>query len=59
MRCTIFPLDGVKEIAAKAERKYFEKGFKEIFKSVIFDDGHSFPIKVKKEAYDWLDDYLK
>ncbi len=55
----IFPIDGVKEIVAKAQACYAEKGAAGDFKSVIFDGEHSFPEEIRREAYDFLDKYLK
>lgn len=55
----IFPLDGVREIAAMAQKAYGDKAAAENFKCVIFEGGHSFPASVKEEAYGWLDSFLK
>lgn len=56
---TIFPLDGVREIAAAAEAAYAAAGHPERFQSIVFEGGHSFPPNVKADAYDWLDKYLR
>lgn len=55
----IFPIDGVYEIAEAAEKRYSTQGAAGNFKSVVFQGEHSFPREVKKEAYDWLDRFLK
>lgn len=55
----IFPMDGVREIAAAAGAAYAASAHPERFQSIVFEGGHSFPPDVKKAAYDWLDQYLK
>ena len=54
----IFPPDGVDEIARAARRTYGEKGKADQFRSILFEGGHSFPNKVKEQAYDWMDWFL-
>lgn len=56
---TIFPLDGVKEIAAMARERYAEYNAESNFKSIVFEGEHSFPKNVRDEAYDFLDLNLK
>jgi transcriptional regulator with XRE-family HTH domain len=48
----IFPIDGVREIAATAGGKYASIGRAEYFKSVVFEGGHSFPPAVKAAQQD-------
>jgi dienelactone hydrolase len=55
----IFPLDGVKEIAAGARARYAEKGAADNYKAVVFEGKHAFPKEVRQEAYDFLDRFLK
>lgn len=55
----IFPIDGAREIADAAYKKYMELGKTDLFKSVFFTGGHSFPDETKEEAYNWLDEFLK
>jgi dienelactone hydrolase len=54
----IFPIDGVRELAAAAEAAYAERGVSERFRALIFPSGHSFPDQVKAEAYAFLDRWL-
>lgn len=54
----IFPLDGVNEIAEVARKAYEMKGQADSFKSIVFEGGHSLPLEVKEQAYDWLDRFL-
>ena len=56
---SILPLDGVREIALMAERRYRELGRQENFKYIIFERGHSFPEEVRTEAYKWIDKFLQ
>ena len=51
----LFPLDGVEKIIKSAQDRYKELGKAENFRSIIFDDGHSFNDDVKQEVYSWLD----
>ena len=54
----IFPLDGVRDIAAAAQKAYTEQGKADHFQSLLFEGGHSFPAAVKEQAYHWLDRFL-
>jgi len=54
----IFPIDGVRALAASAEAAYAARGVPERFRAVIFPAGHSFPDQVKAEAYAFLDRWL-
>ena len=55
----LFPIDGVRELAATAQRHYAEAGAPERFRAIIFPSGHSFPADVKAEAYAFIDHWLK
>lgn len=55
----IFPVDGVRAIAEKAQRSYALRGSASNFKSLIFPGPHAFPEPVRLEAYQWLDRVLK
>jgi dienelactone hydrolase len=55
----LFPIDGVRELVATAQRRYTKAGVPERFQSTIFPSGHSFPDDVKAEAYAFLDRWLK
>jgi dienelactone hydrolase len=55
----IFPLDGVRSLAAKAQVAYTQAGVAECFRAVIFPQGHAFPNEVKAQAYAFLDQWLK
>lgn len=55
----IFPLDGVREIAARAAARYAAAGTPGNFRSVVFPGGHGFPDGVKAQAYAFLDEHLK
>ena len=54
----IFPIDGVRDLAAAAEAAYAERGVADRFRAVIFPAAHSFPDPVKAEAYAFLDRWL-
>jgi dienelactone hydrolase len=54
----IFPIDGVRALAAAAGSAYAAHGVSERFRAVIFPAGHSFPDPVKAEAYAFLDRWL-
>ncbi|HJZ49410.1 MAG TPA: dienelactone hydrolase family protein [Roseiflexaceae bacterium] len=54
----IFPIDGVRALAAAAQAVYAERGVGERFRALIFPAGHSFPDQVKAEAYAFLDRWL-
>ena len=56
---SIFPIDGVNEIAEIARKAYDKNGLIGNFKSIIFEGGHCFPDEVKEQAYNWLDRFLK
>ena len=55
----IFPIDGVREIVAKAEAVYAETGKQGNFLPYIFEDEHCFNPDFKKRAYGWLDGILR
>ena len=55
----IFPLDGVRRIAAVAEAAYREQGAAERFALRTFPVGHLFPPEMREVAYQWLDRWLK
>lgn len=55
----IFPIDGVRALAAAAEAVYARQGVADRFRAVIFPAGHSFPDPVKAEAYAFLDRWLR
>jgi dienelactone hydrolase len=54
----IFPIDGVRKIAAAATSAYTEAGKLEAFRFREFAGGHGFPVEVQAEAYAWLDRWL-
>ncbi|MEO7913297.1 MAG: prolyl oligopeptidase family serine peptidase [Roseiflexaceae bacterium] len=54
----LFPIDGVRALAASAEVAYAACGVPERFRAIIFPTGHSFPDQVKAEAYAFLDRWL-
>jgi dienelactone hydrolase len=54
----IFPIDGVRDLAAAAEAAYARLGAAERFRALIFPGGHSMPDAVKAEAYAFLDRWL-
>jgi dienelactone hydrolase len=54
----IFPIDGVRELAATARDGYSRQGAPERFGTIIFAGGHGFPDSVKTEAYQFLDQWL-
>jgi dienelactone hydrolase len=56
---SIFPIDGVREIAEAAGQAYRAANAADRFRSVQFEGGHAFPDAVKQEAYDWLDGFLQ
>ncbi|GAB4514315.1 MAG: alpha/beta hydrolase family protein [Anaerolineae bacterium] len=56
---TIFPVDGVREIAERAQRAYDAAGASDRLRALIFSGGHSLPEDVKSEAYGFLDRWLK
>jgi len=50
----IFPMEGVREILKTIDA--FEDKTK--FKSIIFEDGHSFPFELRQETYEFLEKNL-
>ena len=54
----IFPIDGVRGIAAEAEKRYAELGAADRFVADMFDDGHCFAQQQKDRLYPWLDRML-
>jgi dienelactone hydrolase len=57
-RDPLFPLDGVRDIVAAAQRHYAEAGAPERFEAILFPGGHSFPAEVKAHTYAFLDRWL-
>jgi dienelactone hydrolase len=55
----LFPIDGVRELAAVAQAAYARLGVAERFRAVVFPAGHSFPDEVKAEAHAFLDRWLR
>lgn len=55
----IFPIDGVRSLVAKVQHHYTQEGVPEQFQAIVFPAGHSFPNDVKREAYAFLDRWLK
>ena len=55
----LFPIDGVEEIISEAKRKYQSLQAENNFYSIIFEGGHCFPDDAKREAYAWLDKFIK
>jgi dienelactone hydrolase len=55
----LFPIDGVRSIAEKAQHTYAQAGMPERFGAILFPAGHSFPDDVKAAAYSFLDHWLK
>lgn len=56
---SIFPIDGVRALAATAQEAYARAGVPDRFRAIIFPGGHSFPDEVKAEAYAFLDHWLQ
>ena len=54
----IFPLDGVRRIAAVAEAAYRDQGVADRFALRTFPVGHLFPPDMRETAYEWLDRWL-
>lgn len=54
----LFPIDGVRAIAARAAAAYAHAGAPERFAALIFEGGHSLPDTVKHEAYAFLERWL-
>jgi dienelactone hydrolase len=55
----LFPIDGVRELAAVAQAAYARLGVAERFRAVVFPAGHSFPDEVKVEVHAFLDHWLR
>lgn len=55
---SIFPIDGVEQIGARAAERYAQAGVPERFRLRVFPGGHGFPVEVREEAYAWLDHWL-
>ena len=55
---SLFPIDGVREIAAKAERKFAGQGMSDKLLTHIFDGGHCFDDEAKKKVYAFIDKQL-
>jgi len=55
----IFPIDGVRQIAAQAERAYREVGAPGAFILATFVGGHGFPDEMKRVAYRFLERALR
>lgn len=54
----IFPLDGVHHIGRVAAHVYTDHGQPDRFALTTFPGGHSFPVEMRKAAYNWLDQWL-
>lgn len=54
----IFPIDGVRTIAAAASGAYRADGASGAFRFVEFPAGHGCPPDVREECYRWLDQWL-
>jgi len=55
----LFPIDGVREIAEKAEEKYAELGVSDKLLTHIFDGGHCFDDESKEKVYGFIDKELE
>jgi pimeloyl-ACP methyl ester carboxylesterase len=55
----IFPIDGVRNIVARAQEAYTEAGVPESLRAILFPAGHGFPDEVREEAYAFLDRWLR
>jgi len=51
----LFPIDGVREIAERAEKRYAELGVSDKLMTFIFDGGHCFDDEAKEKVYDFID----
>ncbi|MHC4398569.1 MAG: hypothetical protein ACYTG0_02705 [Planctomycetota bacterium] len=49
----------MKKVVASATKVYELRGAKERLKAVYPDGGHDFPDPVRREAYRWLDRWLR
>ena len=56
---TIFPIDGVRHLAAVAERAYRDAGAPGAFALATFMGGHGFPDEMKRVAYRFLERALR
>ncbi|HEV8192301.1 MAG TPA: alpha/beta fold hydrolase [Ktedonobacterales bacterium] len=54
----LFPIDGVRELVTRAQRRYAKAGVPDRFQAVLFPAGHSFPADVKADAYAFIDRWL-
>ena len=54
----IFPIDGVREIVAEAEKRYADLGASDRFWVDLFDGEHCFGQQQKDRIYPWLDRML-
>ncbi len=54
----LFPIDGVRALAASAAAVYVGYSVPERFRVIIFPAGHSLPDPIKAEAYAFLDRWL-
>jgi dienelactone hydrolase len=54
----IFPLEGIREVYAKAEEVYRGYGRADRVKLVLYDGGHAFTTEMQQEAYRWFDKWL-
>lgn len=54
----IFPVDGVRELAGRAQAAYAAHGAEDRFRALVFSGGHGLPDDVKAEAYAFLDRWL-
>ncbi len=54
----LFPIDGVRQIAAAAHAAYTRAGAGDQFQAILFPGGHGFPQSAREEAYRFLDRWL-
>lgn len=54
----VFPVDGIREVYAKAEEVYRCFGKQDRIKLSLYDGGHSFTTPMQQEAYRWFDKWL-
>jgi len=55
----LWPIDGVRQIVAKAQEAYRRASVPDLFQAILFPGGHTFPPAVREEAYRFLDRWLK
>jgi dienelactone hydrolase len=55
----IFPIDGVRSIARAASAAYERAGCPDAFRFVEFEGGHGFAERLRREAYAWLERWLR